>query len=229
MRAFTWRRVAGENLDGSCKDASEHASERNRIIGRAYKKRNRERFATYNKEYNQKFKSANPDYEREWCKNNKDKISKKQKRYRSKHPAAKRLRFLTWYAAKRGRSKKCNTTEKLTSTTFEQLTVYLEKNDRGIKITDKNTHIDHVRPLTKFENLHCEFEQRTACHYLNLQLLPGSENLKKSDTFCCTSWASSDRGKQLIQLNIEWREKAGKNCSNEQKFRHCCCPDPQKV
>jgi hypothetical protein len=194
------------------------------------RKLSKKRFRDNNKEkiaaYSKKWREDNPGYEREWCKNNKDKVSEKQKRYRRKHPVAKRLRFMTWYAVKRGGGTKCKSTEELTGTTFEQLTEYLEKNDHGIKIDDKKIHIDHIRPVTKFENLHCEFELRTACHYLNLQLLPGRVNIQKGNSFCYASWTSSDVGKQLIQLNIDWRKKAGKNCSTERTFRRCCCMDP---
>jgi hypothetical protein len=82
---------------------------------------------------------------------------------------------------------------------------HVESNDRGLKITDENIHIDHLRPLASFKNLHCEFEQRTANHYLNLQLLPAKENIKKSAKFDYDSWAASDSGKQLLELNRKWR------------------------
>ena len=121
---------------------------------------------------------------------------------------------------------KSHTTEHLTGMPFKEVTEYLENNDRGLKLDGKNIQIDHIRPLADFKNLHCEFELRTACHYLNLQLLPGSENAQKNDTFCYTSWASSDAGKQLIELGVEWREKACKDCSTERTFRRCCCKDP---
>jgi hypothetical protein len=225
MRAYEWRRAAGTNEDGTCKDASKHANMQKNICRRAYNLKNKETITAYNK----KWREENPGYEAAYRRNNPFKISEKQKRERQKHPVAKRLRFMTWYAAKRGGSKKCNTTEKLTSMNFEQLTEYLENNDRGLKLHCKKVHIDHIRPLADFKNLHCEFELRTACSYLNLQLLTARENSQKSDTFCFTSWASSDRGKQLIQLGVKWREKAGKDCSTERTFRRCCCADPKPI
>ena len=97
MRDLTWPRAAGEIPNGSCNDASEHAKIRKRIIRRVYKAKNKEHIAAYAK----KWRGEHPGYELKWAKNNKDKVSEKQKRYRRKHPVAKLLRFMTWYAVKK--------------------------------------------------------------------------------------------------------------------------------
>jgi len=242
MRAYEWQRVAGTNEDGTCKEESEHARMRKKIYRRAYRIKNQvlvnlqeSQWAHNNPEKKREAKRRyhakpkNKETVAAWRRNNPFKVSESQKRHTRKHPVARRLRCMTWYAAKRGGNKKCNTTEKLTSMNFEQLTEYLENNDHGLKLHGHKVHIDHIRPLADFKNLHCEFEMRTACCYLNLQLLTASQNLHKSDTFCYTSWASSDRGKQLIQLGFEWREKEGKDCSTERTFRRCCCADPKPI
>ncbi|KAJ1467656.1 hypothetical protein T484DRAFT_1755709 [Baffinella frigidus] len=82
---------------------------------------------------------------------------------------------------------------------------HLENNPHGLKLMDKDVHVDHVRSLDAFNNLHCEFEQRTSCHYLNLQLLTAKDNLQKSAKCDYDSWAASDAGKQLLELNCDWR------------------------
>jgi len=101
--------------------------------------------------------------------------------------------------------KKAARTKELLGCTWLYAVEYLEKNDRGLTVTDKDIHLDHVRPLSSFKNLHCKFEQRTANHYLNLQLLPAKENLQKHAKFDYDSWAASDAGKQLLELNRVWR------------------------
>ena len=118
---------------------------------------------------------------------------------------ADRLRCRLRKALRNVRFKKTASTEKLLGCTWDQAVQHLEANDRGLKLLDTDNHIDHIRPLASFANLHCEFEQRIANHYLNLQLLPAKENLQKHSKFDYDSWAASDAGKQLLELNREWR------------------------
>jgi hypothetical protein len=106
---------------------------------------------------------------------------------------------------KRNGIHKTDRTQKLLGCTWQYAMEHLESNDRGLKLADKDIHIDHIRPFDSFKNLHCEFEQRTVNHYLNLQLLTAEENYRKGSDFDYDSWAASDAGKQLLELNRQWR------------------------
>jgi hypothetical protein len=100
---------------------------------------------------------------------------------------------------------KTSTAEALLSCSWEKAVKHLENNERGLKMTDKGIHVDHIRPLASFKDLSSAWEQKTANHYLNLQLLPAKENLSKSASFDYDSWAVSESGKALLALNREWR------------------------
>jgi hypothetical protein len=88
---------------------------------------------------------------------------------------------------------------------WDQAKQHLENNTRGLKINTQGVEIDHIRPFASFKNIHCEYELKTACHFLNLQLLPSNENNQKRAKFDYDSWAASDSGKQLLELNRKWR------------------------
>jgi hypothetical protein len=116
-----------------------------------------------------------------------------------------RVRQRFYHCRKANGFKKTRKTEELVGCTWNHLVEHLENNDRGLKLNDKDVHVDHIRPLNSFKNLACDFEQRTANNYRNLQLLPAKENMVKSAKFDYDAWAASDSGKQLIQLNCDWR------------------------
>jgi hypothetical protein len=101
--------------------------------------------------------------------------------------------------------KKTAHTLELLGCTWEEAVAKLEDNPRGLKLTDKGIHVDHVRPLASFKDLSSAWEQKTANHYLNLQLLPAKENLMKQASFDYDTWAISESGKALLALNREWR------------------------
>jgi hypothetical protein len=159
----------------------------------AYVIKKKEHIAKKQREYF----AAHPGYQNAWAKN-----------ARKTNPVnllAGRLRRRITACLKGHGSKKTTTTMKLLGCTWKHAAEHLENNEHGYKLMDKNIHIDHIRPLSSFKNIHCEFEQRTSCHYLNLQLLPAKENLRKSAKFDYDSWAASDAGKQLLELNRQWR------------------------
>jgi hypothetical protein len=148
------------------------------------------------------------DSKRQWNKNNRAKRNTARNERRRTDPqfALKdRLRCRLRKALRNVGFRKTASTEKLLGCTWTHAVEYLENNEHGYKLLDKDVHVDHVRPLDSFTNLACEFEQRTANHYLNLQLLPAKENLQKHSKFDYDSWAASDAGKQLLELNREWR------------------------
>jgi hypothetical protein len=145
----------------------------------------------------QEWLAINPGYQNTWAKN-----------ARKTNPVsllAGRLRRRLGACLKGSGSKKTTSTMKLLGGSWKHAVEYLENNEHGYKLLDKDMHIDHIRPMKSFKNLHCEFEQRTANHYLNLQLLPAKENQQKHASFDYDSWAASDAGKQLLELNRQWR------------------------
>jgi hypothetical protein len=152
--------------------------------------------------------SKRQESKRQWNKNNRAKrntVRNERRRTDPQFALTDRLRCRLHKAMRNMKFRKTASTQKLLGCTWDHAVGHLETNDRGLKITDKDIHIDHIRPLSSFKNLQCEFEQRTSCHYLNLQLLPAKENQQKHASFDYDSWAASDAGKQLLELNREWR------------------------
>ena len=96
---------------------------------------------------------------------------------------------------------------------------YLEENELGLKLSDKQVSIAFIRPLRTF-NMHCKFDHRMANHILNRilgrryfagdlskewKVRYGVGNL--SDEWDYETWASSKEGKQLLELECKWREE----------------------
>jgi len=76
--------------------------------------------------------------------------------------------------------------DKLLGCTVKDLKIYLEKKFRP-GMTWKNHglygwHIDHIKPVSKFDLLDLE-EQRRAFHYTNLQPLWALDNIRKSNKY----------------------------------------------
>jgi hypothetical protein len=170
--------------------------------------KNSEHYKVWHKEYvaihkghiadkQREYFAAHPGYQAKWGKN--------ERKTNPQFNLACKLRSRLLSCLKGRGAKKTDKTEKLLGCSWKHAVFHLESNVRGLKLTDKGIHIDHVRPMASFKNLHCEFEQRTVNHWLNLQLLPAKENLRKNAKFDYDSWAASDAGKQLLELNREWR------------------------
>jgi len=89
---------------------------------------------------------------------------------------------------------------------------YLENNKLGLKITDKNVVVDFIRPMDSFD-LTCKFQHKVANHLLNRILVRGHDvdTMKFESWSSCVegnydSWFSSSEGKQLVELELKWRE-----------------------
>ncbi len=78
---------------------------------------------------------------------------------------------------------KDSSTELLLGVSFEEAVQHLNNNTRGLKVGDANIHIDHIRPIASFSLKKCKMEILQCSNINNLQLLPGPENLDKSDRF----------------------------------------------
>ena len=94
----------------------------------------------------------------------------------------------------------------------DKVTEYLEQNELGLKITDKNVVVDFIRPMDSF-NLTCKLQHKVANHLLNRILIRSQDvDMMQYDSWCSSvegnydSWSSSVEGKQLIELELKWRE-----------------------
>ena len=101
---------------------------------------------------------------------------------------------------------KSDKTSKLLGCTFEELIIFLNKNDRGLKYGDPGLHIDHIRCLASFKKtIHCAVEQLKACNFNNLQLLPKGDNMRKSDEYDAEAYAESEAGMAIADLEELWK------------------------
>ena len=104
----------------------------------------------------------------------------------------------------------------MTGCTYEELVVHLNTNDRGFVYGDPDTvlHIDHIRPKANF-NLLCRVEQFKCANWNNLQLLPGSENIVKRDSFTAAESEAYDKsvgGMAIMELEKGWRASGVCTC-----------------
>jgi len=117
---------------------------------------------------------------------------------------AARLRVRLNHCLKGKGIKKTEKTLDLLGCTASEAVKYLETNTRGLKL--EGNHIDHIRPLSSFNNLHLPSERRMANHYLNLQILTPEENLRKGADFDYATWSVTELGSKLIELERGWKK-----------------------
>jgi hypothetical protein len=147
-------------------------------------------------------------YNKLYKQNNKEKIAtRNRERYKTNTIFAlqKKLRGRMRHCFKTKGFKKTAKTLYLLGCTWEEAVAKLEDNPRGLKINAKGVHLDHIRPISSFPNLNCEFQQRRCSNINNLQLLTAKENLVKNDKFNYDDWCVSESGQILIELNRKWR------------------------
>lgn len=93
-----------------------------------------------------------------------------------------RLRSRTTSAIRKQYGVKAHKTTKLLGCSFKELKTHIEKRfTKGRtweRLMNGEIHIDHIIPLAAFDLTNPE-EQRTACHYTNLQPLWAEENNRK--------------------------------------------------
>ena len=111
---------------------------------------------------------------------------------------------------------KCDHTYDLLQCSLEDLIIFLDKNDRGLKYGDEGVVGDHVRPLASFKDvITCKIQQYMAFGFNNLQLLTQAANSAKSDTFTeqdAFEYAESDRGIAIAVMQSQMISDGVCNC-----------------
>jgi hypothetical protein len=161
-----------DGFSSRCKSCNKHYTKLNKETRATYLSINRESIALQRKAYYEANKEARQEYSRRYYRDNieaiakyyqinKDVISERNSTYRSRH-----LSEYSAYAAKR-RAVKLKATP---------VWANLDKIKEIYRNREEGYHVDHVIPLQHplVCGLHCEF---------NLQYLPASENLSKSNKF----------------------------------------------
>ena len=97
--------------------------------------------------------------------------------------------------------KKQGRTQELVGCTWEALVVHLNNNEKGLKMGDKGVDVDHIRPMSSFDNLNDLEQQQRCMNFRNLQLLEQNENRNvKSDWWDPEEYANSAVGKAIDAL-----------------------------
>ena len=89
----------------------------------------------------------------------------------------------------------------------EQVIEYLENNDLGLKLSDQGVIVHFIRPMKSFDLL-CPFQHKVANHLLNRILIRSHDIDKTERRWKYDSWLLSVEGKQLVELELKWREDA---------------------
>ena len=92
----------------------------------------------------------------------------------------------------------------------EDVIEYLENNDLGMKLSDRDVVVDFIRPLNSFD-LVCPFEHQVTNHLLNRILVRSHDIGKISRKWKNDSWSLSVEGKQLVELEFQWRHGGADN------------------
>jgi hypothetical protein len=150
-----------------------------------YTKNNYDKIKKRNAEYQKRPKVKERERKRvsAWRRNNKKWINDhKRKRIAAdpQYAIASRLRCRLYYAIGRRGWKKVEKTQELLGCTFDFLKQHLESKFKNGMSWDKpnSFHIDHIRPLSSFDLTDPE-QQKSACHWTNLQPLSPVDNMSK--------------------------------------------------
>ena len=93
---------------------------------------------------------------------------------------------------------------------IEEVIKYLENNDLGLKLSDRDVVVDFIRPMKSFD-LVCPYEHKVANHILNRILVRSHDVGKKGRKWKYDSWSLSVEGKQLVDLEFKWRQDDAEN------------------
>ena len=88
--------------------------------------------------------------------------------------------------------------------TWDELVVHLHDNPHGYTLDTEDIHINHIRPVSSFTLANDPIEKHRCMNFNNLQLLPGPENLAKSDYYNATEYALTDASKAIEKLVSGW-------------------------
>ncbi|KAJ1466563.1 hypothetical protein T484DRAFT_3633115 [Baffinella frigidus] len=142
-----------------------------------------------------------------------DRINKTKRAHYAKNETIRverALRNTLWRMMHKHGMGKVSLNKGLMGCSNKELIAHLNDNDRGFVYEQSGGvfHIDHIRPMASFKNLKCRVEVLKCMNFNNLQLLPGSENCSKSDTFTPADeadYAISKAGLAIAELEIGWR------------------------
>ncbi len=146
---------------------------------------NKEEIAKKFREYYESTKESRKEYRSNYYKNNKDKVNlyvrerkKSDKLFKLKH----QVRNMLWESFNRRNKQKNRRSAELLGCDIDYFLAHLLKtyeNIYGVEWDGKEkVHIDHIKPLATAKT---EEEVIKLCHYTNLQLLKGEDNLSKGD------------------------------------------------
>lgn len=152
-----------------------------------YRENHREQLKKYNQDNKDKFKQ----YKKKYRENHKEKIQEYDSQYRKQRKTNDylfkmnhQIRNLIRISFKRKSYIKANKTEEILGCKMEYFINYLIKtyennyNEKWEWDYLKNTHIDHIIPLSTAKS---EKDIIKLNHYTNLQLLKAEDNMQKSD------------------------------------------------
>lgn len=153
-----------------------------------YKLANKEKIARQRKQYYEAHKEQEIARSKEYRRAHKKEINKRNYEYvktrLKKDPLYKVTRYLRSRVHNVTKGQKSAHTMELMGCSVEEFKLYLQaKFTKGMHWNNYGKwHIDHIRPCSSFNLLDPE-EQKKCFHYINLQPLWASDNLKKSDTW----------------------------------------------
>jgi len=179
----------------NCKDCSmaeaksrlRARAESSRAYHKAYRIKNREKFRGYAKNYYRKHIVKNRKRLNSWRLNNKAWFAEYQKKRLKNDPAFKlRKNIARRIGLVLSGGSNSESVLDLIGCSSEFLRFYLESKFKAGMTWDNyglsGWHVDHIRPCSSFDLTRPD-EQRLCFHFLNLQPLWASENLRKGDSF----------------------------------------------
>jgi len=160
--------------------------ERYKKYSKTWNENNPKKRALWSKRYRENNKLKYAERQRRWAKKNRDKINGYMKKFRStpQGKIAYTLRARVQMALKSQKINKSNKTFELVGCSLNVLKNHLEsKFKKGMSWRNYGFygwHIDHIKPVAKFNLLDLK-QQKRCFNYKNLQPLWAKENFLKSD------------------------------------------------
>jgi hypothetical protein len=200
------------------KEYKEENKDKRKEYFQEYNKENAEKLKEYRKsdkrkEYMKEYQKS--DKRKEYKEENKDKRKEYQKKYFQNIKTTNLPLYLVYIQRKQ--IKRCFSKSSLNKSkhsieylgcdidTFinhiqKKIDLFNEKNE--IKMTFDNIHLDHIKPVSRF-NLDDENEFLDCCHYTNFQPLLAKDNLEKSNKWNEENnkfWIENIKGKEYYEI-----------------------------
>ena len=203
------------------KQYREEHKEKVREAKKQFYEENKEKILQHQKQYREEHKDKNKEYQKQYRTDNKEHLAEQRKQYyennKCEHNKGKgqccicnpQLYLVNIQRMSLKRMLKISDLSKTKSTieylgcSPEYFKIYIQ-NKMTAEMKYENIHIDHIKPITRF-NLDEPDEFLDCCHYTNLQPLLATDNMEKNNKWTDEDeiyWKENIRGIETTEIYL---------------------------